>query len=216
MSSQFLREINKNVIRSHTKHAYYIFHNYTQLLEFYPNRKLHNKTRVKNDEIYSEETFEGREVSMACSYLLHFVYNRYLFYPKLMYTEFTQDNVLQSHTFLQYKDYIIDPTWRHNWVNDTYTEDDEYLQELFVHNPYVFIGTLEDKKEIYRKLNGIHLNLYEEELENKMHIWENAEDITDCLVHDKGLKNYLLRETLIVKDYNTLIDNLLKLKENKL
>ena len=29
-------------------------------------------------------------------------------------------------------------------------------------------------------------------------------------------KNYLLRETLIVKDYNTLIDNLLKLKENKL
>ena len=214
-SSKFISEINKSVIRRHTKHAYDVIHHYTELLEFVPNIKLHNKTRLKNEYMFNEKTFQGKNLSMPCSYLLHFIYNRHLFYPRLMYSEFKQNNILDSHTFLKYNDIIIDPTWRNNWVDNSYSEDDEYLHELFINNPYIFIGTIDDKKDIYKKLNSVHLSLYETELENKIQIWENAEDITDCLVHDKGLKNYLLRENLIIKDYNKLIDNLFKLKENK-
>jgi hypothetical protein len=155
---------------------------------------LHNKERLKYYPA-SRKTFDGNMQCGAASYMLSYYMDQHNFVNTL--TKKTK-GVLSSysdHTFIQCQHLIVDPTYRQMFLPNTNRIDlcygtDPYYEHLFTKLPYVFIGTDYELSGLYLELNELHKKVYEgDELENKLDMWQDGEDISlesDC---DKVVEN---------------------------
>ena len=136
----------------------------------------YNWKRVRTVGAKNKNTYEGY---MLCGAMSHIIYDSLStpFY-KVIYSKGIGKN-FEDHVFLRNNNgIIICPTYRQMFRSYCGTGNENYFKILYDENPPFFVGNLDDLINLYEKLNNQHIIDFNEELENKLEFYINAESIS--------------------------------------
>ena len=141
---------------------------------------LHNLNRLKFLK-KGKLTYDGKSCCGAASFILgkHLIKNNYnvnMYLYKFGYADYYQD-----HVHLRYKNYIIDPTYKQFFYNNSKNSISAYNNYLYNLPPF-FFGTYQDLNYLISKLNNLSKYDLGFELDNDLiELWNKKQDITDKL-----------------------------------
>ena len=157
-------------IKTIVNNGYYFLNDLLPIL-FYEveNTFLHNKSQVEIQGIKSRNTFEGTLACGASCYLMKYFLERYDISTKTMYSKRGYGKYLEDHCFLVKDDYIIDPTYRQMFSNQSLETDTCLFQEL----PWAFVGKYHELDDICDKFFHIDYKFSDD----NMYFWRHFDEI---------------------------------------
>jgi len=146
--------------------SYQFINKYVPILLYEKNNHfLHNQQQVKRNGKMSHNTFEGKLSCGASCFLLQYFLKQRNIHTELYYSKRGHGKYIEDHCFLLYNDYIIDPTYRQFFSENS----DKYSDYLFNQLPFVFIGKYSQLENIYNKLYKIDNNI-----DNNLNFWKDS------------------------------------------
>jgi hypothetical protein len=132
-------------------------------------------------------TFIGEYSCGGCCYILHHYLQKHNIYTKMMKKEIGFGDYFQDHCYLLKDNMIIDPTYKQFFLNSNNPEYINYIKKL----PFIFIGTIEDLKNIYHNYNNFSLKINKYKLDFEINdFWKNPKDISNILDMNLVIKDY--------------------------
>ena len=161
-------------IRTIVNNGYHFVNDLLPIL-FYEvdNTFLHNKSQVEIQGVKSRNTFEGTLACGASCYLMKYFLERHGISTKTMYSKWGYGKYLEDHCFLVKDDYIIDPTYRQMFSNQSLETDTYLFQEL----PWAFVGKYHELESISNKIYRTSNKIYRTFPDDNIYFWKHFNEI---------------------------------------
>ena len=160
------------------------------------NTFLHNKRQVEIQGVKSRNTFEGTLACGASCYLMKYFLERHNISTKTMYSKWGYGKYLEDHCFLIKDDYIIDPTYRQMFSNQSLETDTYLFQEL----PWAFVGKYHELDDICDKFFHIDYKFSD----NNMYFWRHFNEINISPLSDLMEKDDVFSDDCFQTLYNEI------------
>ena len=173
--------------------------------------------RVKGlyNPLYKEQTiktyFGDNRCGEAC-FILKYLLEEMDYKVNIYKIENKMHALYNDHVFIKIDNIIIDPTYK-QFLQSIYSRNSEcrYVNTMQLDLSPIFIGDKEDLLQIITKLNSLHTNIYNKDL-NIYDYWQDASkyefniDLSKCM----NEKKYLLKQDKFYKQFTSQFKKLLE------